>query len=367
VVDSRNQTVPRRQSSPVRLSRQSGCVSFTVRGGYTLLLLLGILLLGGNIARTTLRDRYPPPGQMVDIGGYRLHLHCQGEGSPTVLMEAAVGSPGLAWALVQPEVARVTQTCVYDRAGLGWSEPGPRPRTAEVFVDELHRLLTNAGISGPYVLVGYSSGGWKIRLYAHHYPEETAGMVLVDSAHEEQFERIGAKPSPVVQRAFALLPLMVRSGIPALAPSLVPVSGRSQLPPDTVAMYQTIVAADPLFAETAYAEIAALDTSLAQVRAASITSLGDIPLVVLTHGRLDAVPGLTSTAESQQAAEQLWQALQHELVALSPSGKLVVAEESGHDILFEQPDLVVKAILEVVTASRDVPLQAHKHTLRPER
>lgn len=154
-----------------------------------LLLLGGAILTLGMRAKADLKAKYPPPGQMVDVGGYRLHLACQGTGSPTVVMDSGLGDPSLLWGAVPAEVAAFTQVCVYDRAGLGWSDPSPRPRLAPEIVDELHRALRNAGIAGPYLLVGHSLGGIHARLYAHTYPAEVAGMVLVDSAHEEQLLR----------------------------------------------------------------------------------------------------------------------------------------------------------------------------------
>jgi pimeloyl-ACP methyl ester carboxylesterase len=126
-------------------------------------------------------------------GGYRMHIYCQGAraaGSPTVVLEAAHAEPGLTWASVQPEVAKFTRVVSYDRAGQGWSEPSPKLRTADNIVDELHTLLAWTGIEPPYVLVGHSTGGMYVRLYAHEHPDEVVGMVLVGAAHEEQFARM---------------------------------------------------------------------------------------------------------------------------------------------------------------------------------
>jgi pimeloyl-ACP methyl ester carboxylesterase len=148
--------------------------------------LIGLVFATGASARAKLKAKYPPSGQMVDLGGYKLHLYCQGAGSPTVVMESGLGDFSLIWALVQPEVAQSTRICAYDRAGFGWSESSPRPRTAENIVEELHALLQQADIASPYVLVGHSMGGVYVRLYAHKYPDEVTGMVLVDSSHEEQ-------------------------------------------------------------------------------------------------------------------------------------------------------------------------------------
>ena len=163
-------------------------MSRIIVGGVVLLffLLVGGTWVRGTRAKAELAAKYPPPGQMVDVGGYRLHINCQGEGRPTVVMEAAHSELSLSWDLVQQEVARFTRVCTYDRAGLGWSERSPKPRTASNIVEELHTLLTQAGVELPYVLVGHSIGGLFARLYAHEHRDQVVGMVLVDARHEEQ-------------------------------------------------------------------------------------------------------------------------------------------------------------------------------------
>ena len=123
--------------------------------------------------------RYPVRGELVDVGDYSLHLYCTGEGgAPTVVMDSGLGGTVLDWQLVQPEVAQFARVCTYDRAGMGWSERGGQPRTSQQFVEELHALLSNAGVEGPYVLIGHSLGGVNMQLFASHYPDEVAGMVL---------------------------------------------------------------------------------------------------------------------------------------------------------------------------------------------
>ena len=121
--------------------------------------------------------------EMVVVGGHRLHIDCVGQGSPTVILESGLGTMSVDWANVQPEVAKTTRVCAYDRAGTGWSEPGPEPRDPQQIARELHTLLGNAGIDGPYVLVGQSFGGLYVRMYAAQYPKEVEGMVLVDASH----------------------------------------------------------------------------------------------------------------------------------------------------------------------------------------
>jgi pimeloyl-ACP methyl ester carboxylesterase len=184
------------------------------RAGLTLIALSMLLGLTGLTyqAVATARDarRFPPPGRLVDVGGYRLHAHCTGEGSPTVILEAGWSDCWLNWYRVQPEVAKFTRVCSYDRAGMGWSDAGPYPRTSGQIVREMHALLSNAGIPGPYVLVGHSFGGFNVRLFAQEHPQDVAGLVLLDSIHEDQWARM-----PESMRACRrALPKKLKNGIP---------------------------------------------------------------------------------------------------------------------------------------------------------
>jgi pimeloyl-ACP methyl ester carboxylesterase len=295
----------------------------------------------------------PPSGQLVDVGGYRLHLACQGGGGPTVVMEAAIGETGLLWSLVQPAIAKTTRACVYDRAGLGWSDPSPRPRTAAVMVEELHALLGNAQVPGPYVLVGHSFGGLLVRLYAVRHPQEVAGLVLVDAAHEDQYRRAPSEIRELVpqfeeqaRQQFQGLKALIVSG--SLNPAMLPVP--SQLPASAAETFRALVSASPKHVETFIAEQQAVQAIHAELAAAGISSLGDLPLMVLSHGQPMPMPGMPD--QVNQANEQLWQQLQAELAGLSLRGRLVVAEGSGHYIQLERPQLVLDAIAEVLTAAR---------------
>ena len=158
--------------------------------------LLLIVLLAGAAYQfvSSRRDllMHPPPGRLIDIGGYRLHLDCVGSGSPTVVFDAGGADDSLAWYKVQPEISQHVRACTYDRAGLGWSDPSPLPRTSRVIAIELHTLLQRAQVYGPYVLVGHSLGGMNVRMFAALYPQEIGGMVLVDSVYPYQYNRLPA-------------------------------------------------------------------------------------------------------------------------------------------------------------------------------
>src|SRR3712207_6054260 len=150
-----------------------------------------ILLLAGVVFQfvvTRIDERiYPAPGELVAVGGYNLHLNCTGEAgrAPTIVMDFGLGGTVLDWQRVQPELAKSTRVRTYDRAGMGWGDPGPQPRSSHRIVSELHTLLGNAGVAGPFALVGHSFGGTNMQVYASLYPNEVAGMVLVDSALED--------------------------------------------------------------------------------------------------------------------------------------------------------------------------------------
>ena len=311
------------------------------------LILSLVTLTAGAIAKSNMAKRYPAPGQMVDVGGYKMHIYCTGQGSPTVILAAGMGDFSLTWANVQPEVAKYTRVCSYDRAGLGWSEPSRGPRTANTMVKELHTLLVNANVEDPYVLVGHSMSGVLMRVYAHNYPKEVSGMVLVDSAHEEQMIRFPEsmlKANKDMAGQARMFELLSSTGLMALAPQNIPNPG---IPDDAYAQYQAILATTGNI-EMGTVEMNAIEESYTEVRDLHITSFGDTPLIVLSAGQAYAIPILTD-AENKQAWE-VWQEMQSELVALSSEGKQVIAEQSGHNIQLDQPDLVIDAIREILNA-----------------
>jgi pimeloyl-ACP methyl ester carboxylesterase len=325
--------------------------------GTILVLVVAVFLIAGARAKSGLRAENPPPGRLVDVGGYDLHLYCEGEGSPTVLLETGAGGFSSHWVYVQEEVAEFTRVCAYDRAGLGWSEASPRPRTSDVVVEELHTLLTEADVAGPYVLVGHSLGGVFVRRYAHEFPDEVAGMVLVDSAHAEQevrapeaFQQWREEFEAQAAQQLALGRWLSASGLMALNPELVP--GDPHLPAETDETVRALIVTNPDYFITAGTVRETLGEILEEERAAQVT-LGEIPLVVIAAGRpLEADPALGVTEELAEEYTPYWHALQVELSEMSPRGELVIAEESGHNIQIEQPQVVVDAIREVVEAAR---------------
>jgi pimeloyl-ACP methyl ester carboxylesterase len=304
--------------------------------------LIAVLALAGAsyeaIAAAGDAGRYPPPGQLVDIGGYRLHIQCVGTGSPTVVLDAGLGGSSLDWSLVQPELGRTTRVCAYDRAGMGWSDPGPQPRTPRQIADELHALLTNAGIAGPYVLVGHSLGGKNVRLFAIAHPEGVAGMVLVDA----RSEYVDANTSPAevqaFQRANAAQASQYRVAHSLGLVRLIGANlwGGPAMPRETRTEGMLLTTSQRgVDAQTAEGLERAADD--AQLQAAP--SLGNRPLTVLAAGQ-------------NMTATPYWAEAQRRQAALSSDSRLIIAEGSGHYIHWEQPALVIDAVRQVIADVR---------------
>lgn len=316
--------------APTPKRRGRGCL--LMLGG--LLILLVVLAVIGAvyepIAEAADLRAYPPPGQMVDVGGYRLHIHCTGSGSPTVVIDAGWMDWSLGWSWVQPEVAKATRVCTYDRAGMGYSEAGPLPRTAEQFARELRLLLARAGVPGPYVLVGHSMGGLTVRVYAHDYPAEVAGVVLIESMSPAQATVAPAEVQPPpTSRAFSIPVLLARIGLLRLF-----AGPTEDLPPEASKAFRALQVT-PRSAQAMLDEGAGLPMSM--VQAGVVKSLGNVPLLVLTRGR------------DQQAD---WLAMQSQLLELSSRSQQMIADSSGHTVELDQPAAAVQAILAMVAQLR---------------
>ena len=288
------------------------------------------------------RRSNPPPGRFVEVNGLRMHLLCSGRGSPTVVLESGLSGAWLDWYKVQPEVAKFTRVCAYDRAGVGWSDPRPGPRTSRAMAEELHTLLANAGVAPPLVLVGHSMGGLNARMYASLYRAEVAGMVLVDSSHPDQTRRLPGSERAAEQRRREIQ--RDRVLMPFGVPRLMGWCGRwygSAAGGREAALrsYDCTVRQK----EGTLAEMAGFNDSLAEVRATG--SLGDIPLIVISEA--PSVPG----AERFLA---FWRPMQDELARLSSRGSRVSTEGSGHMIALDRPDVAIAAI-------RDVAAQCRRH------
>ena len=298
------------------------------------------------------RDRraYPFEGKLVDVGGYRLHLLTAGEGTPTVVMDTGLGHTSPVWSLVAPAVAAFTRVVTYDRAGYGWSDSGPTPRTSQHIARELHTALANAGIAGPFILVGHSFGGLNMYVYATQYPAEVAGLILLDAVPRNigTYNATEFRQFVVMNRVkFRILTLATRQGITRaymrLRGSDAALDFVSKLP---VAQQPGVLSGvlRKTFAAAA-AESAVMEASVAFASTAQLPP--DLPLVVLAHGIPDMFTR-SMPAHHVQEAEESWQTMQTMLAKLSTHGKLIIAEHAGHKIHIDQPELVIDTIRRMV-------------------
>ena len=338
-----NTLISSRNTAILQTWRGNKLVVWLWRGLLGLLALIVILALAGAtyqaIATGNDQRTYSPPGQLVDVGGYRLHLHCIGTanpGSPTVILEAGAGMASPSWAWVQSAVGGTTRVCAYDRAGYGWSDPSPMSREAQQVVHELHTLLDRAAITGPYVLVGHSIGGMYARVYAGQYPDEVAGLVLVDSSHPDQLTRSPATKAEQesYQRMLQFAPLLARLGIVRLmdmgqaTATGLPAQQRAEM---------TAFLATPEYLDTILAEMEAWAATTAQTRDAG--NLGARPLLVVTAGVDMAGDSLPLQAEMAALSSKSGQHIVDQATHLS----LVTTQEDAHN--------TSAAILQVVEAA----------------
>jgi len=322
---------------------------------------LGVLeLAGGKIRRqvlfidyASLREQLAPlaaqgpvraPGRQIDVGGRQMHLHCLGRGGPTVVVDQGAGAWSTHWMHLHEALARESRVCLYDRAGLGWSEPAPGPATSERAARDLARLLQAAGERAPFVIVGHSYGGYVARVLRGMRPDLVAGIVLVESGHEDQWTRI---PPPLTE--------ITKGAVPMLREFAAAIRRGDSVPTQPVDSGYTNAGQRRLleqFSRTPgpYEEladvVAAIDSSTAQVRRAG--PLGDLPLVVVSARRsFDAFRHLPIDVAASNA---VWQQLQSELVRLSSCSRHLWSESGDHNIQVTDPAIVVNAVHSMVKA-----------------
>lgn len=293
------------------------------------LLLIGCIASIGVPAEDN-GDWRQPPGRLYDVGGYRLHMVCEGQGKPAVIMDAGIGGFSLDWIPVQRLLRTETfRVCAYDRAGYGWSDPGPSPRTTDQIVEELHTLLQVAKVNPPYILVGHSFGGYNVQYFAKVYPHEVGGLVLVDSSHPDQVDRLPELPSR-----------RERSSTSEMITLFTGQANFKYYPEDTRDRLLHLMSLRKIYV-TQRRESVNLAMSGEQV--ASAGELPDIPLLVITRG-LRVWPD----DPYGDMLESTWMTMQKELAHMTPHGRQIIATKSNHLIPLLQPGLVANAIREVV-------------------
>ena len=283
--------------------------------------------------------RFPEPGRLVDIGGYRLKLNCTGTGSPTVILESGLGDVSPEWEPVQTEIAKFSRVCSYDRAGYGGSDAGALPRTSSRIAQELHALLQHAGEKPPFLLVGHSFGGYNVRVFNGKFPQEVAGLVLVDSVQEDQYTALPPVwVSTAMQKHFrsqaTWAPLLIDLGVARLR---LRAAGQDD---DSYLYLQT------KYLRARASEVENIRASAEQARAAG--GLGDKPLVVLTAGEKPDAVRYGVTQQDVEGYQRVWvDDLQLRLAHLSSRGKRVIVQHSGHNIPAENPKSIVNAVREL--------------------
>jgi pimeloyl-ACP methyl ester carboxylesterase len=306
----------------VRLLKERQNLNLEMRAARLAIVMIVTALLQAMAAQTSSEPRFPPPGKLIDVGGYRVHLNCTGEGNPAVMIVGAGYS--FDWSLVQPEVAKFTRVCTYDPSGSVWSDPSPAP-SCQGRVEEIHTMLHNAGITSPLILVGHSVGAAFARLYAARYPGEVEGMVIGDHAGRY---RITNTPAG-----------MIRSEEETI----------KRLSPLARDMHRW--AASRATSNNSRAENRFFDTCVAE--AATTTrarpdALGARPLIVIANAYL--------------AGSEDYRNFQAGLLALSSDSKAMIAPDSSHGVPMENPEVFIQAIREVAMAARNrTKLEHHEN------
>ena len=280
--------------------------------------------------------RHSPPGTMYMVNGRLMRLQCMGQGSPALVLEAGGGKDGLTWAGIQPKLAVHTQVCTYDRAGLGWSDPGPSPRDADHVASELHDLLGSAHIHTPVVLMGHSMGGLFIRDYAAHYPAEVAGLVFEDSStplqNRQPAYRAFEEPKKATRFDDFLNEALIELGIPRL---LGACSGRF----DRVKGIDQRIFYEDRCHEPFQAMEAEMDAfDLSGQETVTTRSFGDMPILIMFHDlEID-------TGDIPQSLIEETEANQDAFLKLSNRSRRVIVKKSGHYVHIDRPDVVEREV-----------------------
>lgn len=305
-----------------------------------------------QIGRQQAARDFPPPGQLVDIGGRRLHIDCRGSGSPTVVFESGLDINGsLSWSLVHPKIAETTRACAYSRAGILWSDPHDAPQNGISVVEDLHTALTKSGEQGPFLLVGHSLGGSYIMTYTKYFSAAVAGLVFVDTSHPDQIQRFKALNVPLFSAETYLFKVGALLNWTGIVRAVAPLYDRVPHQPvqdDRIVKAYASTSLGPMMKEQD-----ALEQTFAEE--GTFRQLGDRPLVVLTAMKPyppDFLAELNLTEEQGRKIHDVINQLHDEQAAWSSNSRHQLVSDASHYIQFDRPDVVIAAIQSVVESVR---------------
>jgi len=318
--------------------------------GIVIATMIGIAILG--FVYQTAQERsdhvaYPAPGKFYNVDGISMHLDCRGLGTPTVLLEAGLTSGSFSWTLIHDAIAAKTRVCAYDRPGMDWSDPINRVADAKEVSDRLYRLVKEAGLDEPKILVGMSAGGIYVREFYKNHPDGIVGMVFIDSSHEQQKDRLPSLEGSAAYKAMiTACRLLQPIGIVRLFGLLDQFVDQFNLDEGT----RSALLANMNQSHTCSSMYWEMESFAGEVRdKTSPASLGDIPLVVLSQGEEPkANENYGITLEQAIAQRDAWNILQQELSDLSSNGRRFIAKKSGHIIQLNQPEIVIEKVGELV-------------------
>lgn len=327
------------------------------------IVLLLAAILGGSTTFNALAIRHfrvmnPPPGNLYVVDGHRMHIHCTGQGSPTLVLDAGLGNDSLIWGKVQPELSKTTRVCSYDRAGYGWSDPQSGPRDADRIADELHALLTEAGVKGPTVLMGHSIAGIYIRAYATRYPQELAGLIFVDGSTPLQEERAEFKAVASKVPSPALGLLLMKSVFILGIPRIMGVCSHPM--PGFEDRAGKMLAGDQC--RPAFTAMGLEYESMKQSGDDTIKSgpFGKLPILIFSHDPDTSLPPQVPVELGKEMGA-IWNQMQEDFKNLSTRGRRIVAKGSGHYIQIDRPDLLNKEVLVFIQQIRGAAPEPTDH------
>ena len=318
-----------------------------------LLILVGALAVGGAVERSPPGDPGSTPQRLVRLpDGRRMNLYCAGSGAPVVLLDAGWNGGVGSWGSVQPALAKTTRVCAFDRAGMGFSDPGRLPRDTRAIVSDLRQMLQAAHIPGPYVLVGHSMGALDMRLYASLHAKDAAGLVLVDPASEHQDARMGARgENPMLAKLKACAEAAEAGKLTAGTPDDARCTSASRASlPEPVRARLMAQQRDPGYQRTIFSEYENIATRDSDEIDAARRPLGDLPLIVLTAEKTGLAPAMSP--EQVAAVSGMWRRMHDETATLSRRGENRLVMGSGHLMQVDKPDVVIGAVNEVVELVR---------------